>query len=202
MDTAPRWPSCKLPLTLPCPVPVPCLECLLCQCCGQGKAEFIGRTFAKPLVKMCKEHYGPPRFPPQLEYYQIYRGNSTAGELLAAFELLQVAYTRSLTFSSFQFQVLLIPCKSQALASLSSLPFFNIPFIFPLLLHPHWLFFLLLAVSCPKIPYNSEEIRRALIAVHNFAVPQIKVLFSFLLHATFSHFFGHSVISLVNFSLH
>ncbi|XP_029705528.1 otoferlin isoform X1 [Takifugu rubripes] len=79
-----------------------------------GKAEFIGRTFAKPLVKMCDEHYGPPRFPPQLEYYQVYRGNSTAGELLAAFELLQ-------------------------------------------------------------IPYNSEEIRRALIAVHNFAVPQIKI---------------------------
>uniref|UniRef100_A0A8C5GXC8 Otoferlin n=1 Tax=Gouania willdenowi TaxID=441366 RepID=A0A8C5GXC8_GOUWI len=55
-----------------------------------GKAEFIGRTFAKPTIKMCDEHYGPPRFPPQLEYYQIYRGNSTAGELLAAFELLQV----------------------------------------------------------------------------------------------------------------
>lgn len=59
--------------------------------CGiQGKAEFIGRTFAKPLTKMVDEHYGPPRFPPQLEYYQIYRGNCTAGDLLAAFELLQV----------------------------------------------------------------------------------------------------------------
>lgn len=79
-----------------------------------GKAEFIGRTFAKPTVKMCDEHYGPPRFPPQLEYYQVYRGNCSAGELLAAFELLQ-------------------------------------------------------------IPFNSEEIRRALIAVHNFAVPQIKI---------------------------
>uniref|UniRef100_A0A3B5L567 Otoferlin n=1 Tax=Xiphophorus couchianus TaxID=32473 RepID=A0A3B5L567_9TELE len=55
-----------------------------------GKAEFIGRTFAKPTIKMCDEPYGPPRFPPQLEYYQIYRGNSIAGELLAAFELLQV----------------------------------------------------------------------------------------------------------------
>uniref|UniRef100_A0A3P8YGM8 C2 domain-containing protein n=1 Tax=Esox lucius TaxID=8010 RepID=A0A3P8YGM8_ESOLU len=57
-----------------------------------GKAEFIGRTFAKPITKMCDEHYGPPRFPPQLEYYQIYRGNSTAGDLLAAFELLQVKW--------------------------------------------------------------------------------------------------------------
>uniref|UniRef100_A0A3B3BMA2 Otoferlin n=1 Tax=Oryzias melastigma TaxID=30732 RepID=A0A3B3BMA2_ORYME len=55
-----------------------------------GKAEFIGRTFAKPTIKMCDEHYGPPRFPPQLEYFQIYRGNCTAGELLAAFELLQI----------------------------------------------------------------------------------------------------------------
>ncbi|XP_016391542.1 otoferlin-like isoform X2 [Sinocyclocheilus rhinocerous] len=55
-----------------------------------GKAEFIGRTFAKPLTKMVDEHYGPPRFPPQLEYYQIYRGNCTAGDLLAAFELLQI----------------------------------------------------------------------------------------------------------------
>ncbi|XP_015225069.1 PREDICTED: otoferlin-like [Cyprinodon variegatus] len=80
-----------------------------------GKAEFIGRTFAKPTIKMCDEPYGPPRFPPQLEYYQIYRGNNTAGELLAAFELLQ-------------------------------------------------------------IPFDAEEIRRALIAVHDFAVPQIKDL--------------------------
>nr|XP_020443789.1 otoferlin isoform X1 [Monopterus albus] len=79
-----------------------------------GKAEFIGRTFAKPTIKMCDEHYGPPRFPPQLEYYQIYRGNCSAGELLAAFELLQ-------------------------------------------------------------IPFDAEEIRQALIAVHNFAVPQIKI---------------------------
>ncbi|NXP80590.1 OTOF protein, partial [Ramphastos sulfuratus] len=55
-----------------------------------GKADFMGRTFAKPVVKMSDEHYSPPRFPPQLEYYQIYRGNSTAGDLLAAFELLQI----------------------------------------------------------------------------------------------------------------
>ncbi|XP_059972637.1 otoferlin isoform X1 [Mesoplodon densirostris] len=57
---------------------------------SMGKTDFIGRTFAKPLVKMADEAYGPPRFPPQLEYYQIYRGNATAGDLLAAFELLQI----------------------------------------------------------------------------------------------------------------
>uniref|UniRef100_A0A8B9L3G7 Otoferlin b n=1 Tax=Astyanax mexicanus TaxID=7994 RepID=A0A8B9L3G7_ASTMX len=55
-----------------------------------GKADFMGRTFAKPITKMSDEHYGPPRFPPQLEYYQVYRGNCTAGEMLAAFELLQI----------------------------------------------------------------------------------------------------------------
>ncbi|KAM9062592.1 otoferlin isoform 5-T5 [Sarcophilus harrisii] len=55
-----------------------------------GKADFMGRTFAKPVVKMADEDYCPPRFPPQLEYYQIYRGNATAGDLLAAFELLQI----------------------------------------------------------------------------------------------------------------
>ncbi|KAK2092189.1 hypothetical protein P7K49_028717 [Saguinus oedipus] len=55
-----------------------------------GPADFMGRTFAKPLVKMADEEYCPPRFPPQLEYYQIYRGNATAGDLLAAFELLQI----------------------------------------------------------------------------------------------------------------
>ncbi|KAL2098893.1 hypothetical protein ACEWY4_005373 [Coilia grayii] len=57
---------------------------------AMGKAEFMGRTFAKPITKMSDEYYGPPRFPPQLEYYQIYRGNCTAGEMLAAFELLQI----------------------------------------------------------------------------------------------------------------
>lgn len=52
----------------------------------------MGRTFAKPLVKMADEAYCPPRFPPQLEYFQIYRGTATAGDLLAAFELLQVGH--------------------------------------------------------------------------------------------------------------
>ncbi|NXK43687.1 OTOF protein, partial [Piprites chloris] len=55
-----------------------------------GKADFMGRTFAKPVVKTSDEQYRPPRFPPPLEYYQIYRGNATAGDLLAAFELLQI----------------------------------------------------------------------------------------------------------------
>lgn len=61
----------------------------------------MGRTFAKPITKMSDEHYGPPRFPPQLEYYQIYRGNGTAGEMLAAFELLQVHLTGTRNCLSF-----------------------------------------------------------------------------------------------------
>lgn len=80
------------------PLSLDCLDCLLSQCGVQGKAEFIGRTFAKPTIKMCDEYYGPPRFPPQLEYYQVYRGNCTAGELLAAFELLQVTRARTCTY--------------------------------------------------------------------------------------------------------
>uniref|UniRef100_A0A8C9F061 Otoferlin n=1 Tax=Pavo cristatus TaxID=9049 RepID=A0A8C9F061_PAVCR len=77
-----------------------------------GKADFMGRTFAKPVVKMSDEQYCPPRFPPQLEYYQIYRGNSTAGDLLAAFELLQEwelihAYAKSVFFSTLSFSLVL-----------------------------------------------------------------------------------------------
>lgn len=92
METAP-----PTPLSNSHPLSPDCLDCLLSRCGVQGKAEFIGRTFAKPTIKMCDEHYGPPRFPPQLEYYQVYRGNCTAGELLAAFELLQVTYARTHT---------------------------------------------------------------------------------------------------------
>ncbi|XP_014771959.1 otoferlin isoform X1 [Octopus bimaculoides] len=54
-----------------------------------GKAEFIGRAIAKPVVKMYNEKYCKPKFPPKLEWWDIYRGSDHAGELLAAFELLQ-----------------------------------------------------------------------------------------------------------------
>ena len=56
----------------------------------QGKDEYIGRTMAKPVVKMSNEKYVGPRFPAKLDWYQIYRGTNIAGEVLAAFELLQV----------------------------------------------------------------------------------------------------------------
>ncbi|XP_055886227.1 otoferlin-like isoform X5 [Biomphalaria glabrata] len=56
-----------------------------------GKSEFIGRALCRPVVKLSTELYGPPKFPPRLEWWDIYRGPDRAGELLAAFELLQLA---------------------------------------------------------------------------------------------------------------
>ena len=42
---------------------------------------------------MACEPYEKPFFPPALEWFQIFRGEEKAGELLAAFELLQVKYS-------------------------------------------------------------------------------------------------------------
>ncbi|KAF0293526.1 Otoferlin [Amphibalanus amphitrite] len=55
-----------------------------------GKAEFIGRTMARPHLKLLDEPYERPRFPPPLEWHQLVRGTEAAGDLLAVFELLQV----------------------------------------------------------------------------------------------------------------
>lgn len=55
----------------------------------QGKAEYIGRTIARARVKLVSEPYGPPDFPPSLEWYRVTRGSEPAGELLAVFELLE-----------------------------------------------------------------------------------------------------------------
>lgn len=51
-----------------------------------GKAEFLGRAIGKPVVLLCEDKYKQP----SLEWFQIYRGNEEAGELLAAFEMLEV----------------------------------------------------------------------------------------------------------------
>lgn len=59
---------------------------------SQGKSEFIGRTVAKPHVKLAEEPYTKPHFPPSLEWYELTRGPDHAGELLATFELLHVSY--------------------------------------------------------------------------------------------------------------
>lgn len=55
-----------------------------------GKSEFIGRAIAKPHVKLRHEPYSKPEYPPSLEWFDISRGPDHAGELLAAFELLEI----------------------------------------------------------------------------------------------------------------
>ncbi|VVC45932.1 Hypothetical protein CINCED_3A016890 [Cinara cedri] len=55
-----------------------------------GKSEFIGRTVAKPHVKLLEDDYIRPEFPPALEWHDVHRGMEHAGELLATFELLQL----------------------------------------------------------------------------------------------------------------
>lgn len=56
----------------------------------QGNIEFIGRALAKPVVKLAEEPYAKPFFPPALQWFEIFRGDSKAGELLAAFEMFHV----------------------------------------------------------------------------------------------------------------
>lgn len=58
----------------------------------QGDSEFIGRALSRPIVKLAHEKYEKPVFPPALEWFEILRGDEKAGELLAAFELLQVLF--------------------------------------------------------------------------------------------------------------
>ncbi len=44
------------------------------------------------MVKAADEEYKMPFFPPVLQWFPIYRGEAKAGELLAAFEMLQVCF--------------------------------------------------------------------------------------------------------------
>ncbi|KAL9883742.1 otoferlin-like isoform 3-T8 [Glossina fuscipes fuscipes] len=54
-----------------------------------GKSEFIGRAIAKPRVKLRENPYTTPA----LEWFDIIRGSENAGELLAAFEMLEIGAT-------------------------------------------------------------------------------------------------------------
>ncbi|XP_069776592.1 fer-1-like protein 6 isoform X1 [Narcine bancroftii] len=51
-----------------------------------GKAEYLGSTVALPVVQLVGQAYAPP----MLQYYPIYCGSTPGGELLVAFELLQL----------------------------------------------------------------------------------------------------------------
>lgn len=57
-----------------------------------GKSEFIGRTLAKPQVKSFEDIYEKQQGLITLEWHDITRGDDRAGELLAAFELLEVPH--------------------------------------------------------------------------------------------------------------
>ncbi|KAL0125714.1 hypothetical protein PUN28_004639 [Cardiocondyla obscurior] len=63
-----------------------------------GKSEYIGRAIARPHVKLACEPYTPPQYPPSLEWYDVTRGASRAGELLAVFELLEYPSTKDYGF--------------------------------------------------------------------------------------------------------
>ncbi|XP_050748885.1 fer-1-like protein 6 [Gymnogyps californianus] len=51
-----------------------------------GKAEYIGSTVAAPVVRLADQNYEPPK----LSYHPVYCGNLSGGDLLAAFELLEI----------------------------------------------------------------------------------------------------------------
>jgi hypothetical protein len=52
----------------------------------QGDPEFLGRCIVTPKIKLEEEAYDPAC----LEWFDVFRGPVPAGELLAAFELLEV----------------------------------------------------------------------------------------------------------------
>ncbi|XP_072101066.1 fer-1-like protein 4 isoform X1 [Mobula birostris] len=54
-----------------------------------GSPEFLGRAFAVPQIKLQEEKYKKPT----LEFHDIYKGKTRGGELLAAFELIELDYS-------------------------------------------------------------------------------------------------------------
>ncbi|XP_029468634.1 fer-1-like protein 4 [Rhinatrema bivittatum] len=54
-----------------------------------GSPEFLGRAFAVPNIKLVDDPYNQPA----LQFFDIYKGQVAAGELLATFELIELDYT-------------------------------------------------------------------------------------------------------------
>ncbi|NXS59256.1 FR1L4 protein, partial [Brachypteracias leptosomus] len=54
-----------------------------------GSPEFLGQAFAVPQVKLVDEPYTKPA----LQFFDIYKGTKAAGELIAAFELIELDYS-------------------------------------------------------------------------------------------------------------
>ena len=57
--------------------------------CVQGSPRPLGRAFAEPEFKPAMQLYQKPR----LRFYDISMGTMAAGELLAAFELIELDYS-------------------------------------------------------------------------------------------------------------
>lgn len=55
----------------------------------QGSPKPLGRAFAEPEFKPAEEPYKKPR----LRFYDVTMGRAAAGELLAAFELIELDYS-------------------------------------------------------------------------------------------------------------
>lgn len=55
----------------------------------QGKAEYLGATVAVPEVRLSSDPYTPPL----LQYSPLHCGSQSGGDLLGAFELLQVRHS-------------------------------------------------------------------------------------------------------------
>jgi len=55
----------------------------------QGSPQNLGRAFAKPELKFVEEPYKKP----QLQFFEITKGKSKAGEILAALELIELDYS-------------------------------------------------------------------------------------------------------------
>uniref|UniRef100_A0A4W3IWA7 Fer-1-like protein 6 n=1 Tax=Callorhinchus milii TaxID=7868 RepID=A0A4W3IWA7_CALMI len=82
-----------------------------------GSPEFLGQCFAIPTVTLEKDEYKQPT----LQIFDIWRGSKPAGELLAAFELIELDYS---TFGEPQIPADVIPQEMK----LNEDHRFNIPF--------------------------------------------------------------------------
>lgn len=56
-------------------------------------------------MKLAEEKYEKPFFPPILQWFPIYRGETRAGELLGAFEMLQVFSINSVNSTKHIFDI-------------------------------------------------------------------------------------------------
>ncbi|KAK5622130.1 hypothetical protein CRENBAI_009754 [Crenichthys baileyi] len=65
-----------------------------------GKAEYLGATVAVPEVRLASEPY----FPPTLQYSPLHCGSQSGGDLLAAFELLQISKSGQLILPDLEEQ--------------------------------------------------------------------------------------------------